>query len=521
MIVNDPRYATAPGDVPSTESLASVCQRVSTVWEATIAPSLRAGRTVMVVAHGNTLRALVKRLDGVSEDDVFYLDLPTATPLLYEFDDNLGHLARHGLWGDRPTAPRHGRYLVDEARVRAAQFAMRQQCLENLAYSMAPNKAAMAPNSISSVVQTAVTAKAAGRELIEIEGEGYTVRQTPPAYYFQESQRIAQQAQSDLQEFRLSTTTIKVSGHSKRVRCALVLLRHGQSRFNQEKVFTGWADPDLTNRGREEARLAGQMLKATGVKRVDVLFTSVLQRAIKTAWLALDEMDSQWTPVHHSWRLNERNYGDLQGRSKAACIEQYGLKQVQKWRRGYSERPPPWADATRLATVDRRYDAPMRKGADGDGFPSHSESLRDCEQRLLPFLQGELTAAMESAVARAHATADTSGCEYEVPTVLVVASEHVLRGLVMQLEGLSEEEVPLVDVPYAVPLVYQLDSALVPIPTPWADKPLRAGWFLGDPAKVRAAKAEMQAELSPPSGEDSCLVSWTGHEGVVEREWRC
>lgn len=502
----DLRYDAS--EVPTAESLASVYTRVTSIWEGTIVPALQAGRTVMVVTHGNTLRALVKKIDSIAEEDVFFLDLPTATPLLYEFDEQLEPIRTHGLWSDRPGAVRHGRYLVDEARVRAAQDAMRQQCLENIAYSMAKDE---------TVVETAFTAESAGRELIQIEGEGYTVRQTPPAYFFQESLRLEEQARNDLMNFRLSTTSYKISGHKKRVRCGLILLRHGQSLYNQHKVFTGWADPDLTNRGREEARLAGQLLKATGVKRIEVVFTSLLKRAIKTAWLALDEMDLQWAPIINTWRLNERNYGELQGLVKAECAERWGLKQVQKWRRGYFARPPPWSDATRVATVDRRYSS----AAASVGFPPHSESLRDCQERLLPFLYGDLTAAMEAAVARAKEATDVSGNEYEVPTVLVVASENVLRGLVMQLEGLGEEEIPLVDVPYAVPLVYQLDSALTPIPTPWAEEPLRAGWYLGDPTKVRAVQAEIQADLPPPEdNEDSCVVSYEADEGMT-REWKC
>jgi len=335
----DLRYANDP--VPRTESLATVSERVVPLWNATIVPALQAGRTVLVVTHGNTLRALVAHIDGITPDDVFYVDLPTATPLLYEFDAELRHVRQQGLWGER--AARHGRYLVEESRVRAAQDAMRQQVLKNIAVVplvLSPD----ATTGQASVVREAVTAKSAAKEVTEIDGEGYTVRQfgadgpPRPAYFFQESRRLEQQARDDYREFRLHRQFIKISDQKKRVRCALVLLRHGQSEYNRGKVFTGWADPDLTNRGREEARLAGQMLKATGVKRIEAVYTSLLKRAIKTAWLALDELEMTWTPVHHTWRLNERNYGELQGRVKSECAEEHGLKQAAAVERRHPRR---------------------------------------------------------------------------------------------------------------------------------------------------------------------------------------
>lgn len=408
---------------PSSESLAAVCDRLEPLWEGTIRPALQEGRTVMVVSHGNTLRALVKRIEGLSEDDVFHLDLPTATPLVYDYDADLNHLKAHGLWGDRPGVVRHGRYLVDEARVRAAQDAMRSQVKQNIAYSTKSS------TSGGPLIEAACVAQSAGSAVTEIEGEGYTVRQTPPAYFFQESLRLADQAKNDLEAARRQRWSTKQRGQKKRVRMALVLLRHGQSVYNQEKVFTGWADPDLTNRGREEARLAGQLLRAAGVRKVEGVYTSLLKRAVKTAWLALDEMELTWTPVHHTWRLNERNYGGLQGMAKAECVELHGLKQVQKWRRGHADRPPPWTDQQLADVIDRRYaKAFEEEKARNVDFPQRSESLSDCQERLLPFLSDQLQPAMERCVAKARQQAEESGDEYETPVMLVVASENVLRG---------------------------------------------------------------------------------------------
>ena len=290
---DDVRYQAV--DVPGAESLRTVCARVEPLWEGTLRPALQAGKTVLVVSHGNTLRALVKKIDGVTDEDVFYLDVPTGAPLLYEFDAQLQHLRPHGLWSDKASASCvcHGRYLLDEARVKAAQLAMREQVKQDIQYSMLGADGRPA-------VQAAFTAPTAERALAEIDGEGYTVRQTPPAYLMQESLRREETAREDLAEFRMATRNRIVRDQKKKVRCALVLLRHGQSHYNRAKIFTGWADPDLTNRGRDEARSAGQLLRAVGITKIEVLYTSLLQRAVKTAWLALDEMDLQWTTIKHT-----------------------------------------------------------------------------------------------------------------------------------------------------------------------------------------------------------------------------
>ena len=167
-----------------------------------------------------------------------------------------------------------------------------------------------------------------------------------------------------------------IPGHKKKVKAALVLLRHGHSVWNEKQLFTGWADVELTNRGREEARLAGRMIRQIGLQSITHVYASVLKRAIKTAWLMLDELELGWTPLTYTWRLNERNYGGLQGKVKPECVSEHGLQQVQRWRRGYTDRPPPWSKADRLATIDRRYALPS--SLDPNSFPPLSESLQDC-----------------------------------------------------------------------------------------------------------------------------------------------
>ena len=250
-ISSDVRYEGTP--VPETESLETVCERVKPIWKDALLPALRAGKTVMVVGHGNTLRALVKLVDGVSGEDSYCLDLPTATPLVYEYDETISHLRAHGYWGDREAAPRHGRYLVDDDRVRAAQDAMRQQAVEDIASPGLLTKAM----EDGRIAEAAFTAPAATASVEEIDGESYAVVQRPPSYFernFEEevvpegasmpegassrnsqaeklSERLKEQAYDELESFRLSKSyrIPGKEGTKTPVRIALVLLRHGQS----------------------------------------------------------------------------------------------------------------------------------------------------------------------------------------------------------------------------------------------------------------------------------------------------
>ena len=234
----------------------------------------------------------------------------------------------------------------------------------------------------------------------------------------------------------------------------LVLVRHGQSTWNLENLFTGWTDVDLTPLGREEARQAGLELKREGLLP-DVVFTSVLKRAIRTEWIMLDEMDLQWLPVERTWRLNERHYGALQGLNKAQTVERHGEAQVLIWRRSYDIPPPPLsADDPRHPGFDPRY----REVAAAD-LPA-TESLKDTLARVLPYWEERV--APELLRGR---------------QVLIVAHGNSLRALVKMLDGLSEQAIVELNIPTGVPLLYELDDALKP----------RSSRYLGDAEAIRAA----------------------------------
>ena len=234
----------------------------------------------------------------------------------------------------------------------------------------------------------------------------------------------------------------------------LVLLRHGESTWNKENRFTGWTDVDLTDKGRQEAAHAGQLLREEG-HAFDLLFTSVLKRAIRTANIALDELDQLWLPVERSWRLNERHYGALQGLNKAETAAKHGEDQVKIWRRAYAIAPPP------LAADDPRH--PSRDARYKDVRPADlplTESLKDTVARFLPYWQESIAPPIKAG-----------------KRVLIAAHGNSLRALVKYLDTVSDEEIVELNIPTGIPLVYELADDL---------KPLRH-YYLGDPEAARRA----------------------------------
>ena len=234
----------------------------------------------------------------------------------------------------------------------------------------------------------------------------------------------------------------------------VVLLRHGESTWNKENRFTGWTDVDLSDKGRDEARAAGRLLKADGFT-FDQVFTSVLKRAIWTSVLALDELDQLWLPVERSWRLNERHYGALQGLNKAETAARHGEAQVKIWRRAYAIAPPPLAhDDERSPARDARYaDVPR------EDLPL-TESLQDTVARFLPYWHGSIAPRIASG-----------------SRVLIAAHGNSLRALVKYLDQISDEAIVELNIPTGIPLVYELDADL---------KPIRS-YYLGDADAARKA----------------------------------
>jgi len=241
----------------------------------------------------------------------------------------------------------------------------------------------------------------------------------------------------------------------------LVLLRHGESQWNRENRFTGWSDVDLTETGRTEARTAGELIRGEGFA-FDLAYTSVLRRAVRTLWITLDVLDSMWLPTVHSWRLNERHYGALQGLNKAETAQRYGEAQVMLWRRAYAVAPEP------LAEEDPRWPGrdPRYRNLTPEQIPC-TESLKDTVARVIPFWNDSIAPA----VSRGR-------------RALVVAHGNTLRALIKHLEGISEDEIVGLNIPTGRPMVYEFDSAM---------RPLRR-YYLGDAEEVARAAAAVAAQ---------------------------
>ncbi len=241
----------------------------------------------------------------------------------------------------------------------------------------------------------------------------------------------------------------------------VVLLRHGESAWNKENRFTGWTDVDLSQKGIEEAIGAGKIMQEQGYT-FDIVFTSVLKRALRTTWLALEQMDLLWIPDEKSWRLNERHYGALQGLNKAETAEKHGEEQVKIWRRSY-DIPPPALDKTdqRYPGHDLRY-----KGLDEKDVPK-TESLKDTVARFLPYWHKVIAPTIKTG-----------------KKVLISAHGNSLRALVKYLDNMSNDAVIALNIPTGVPLVYELDDNLKPI----------KHFYLGDPEEIARKAAAIAAQ---------------------------
>jgi 2,3-bisphosphoglycerate-dependent phosphoglycerate mutase len=240
----------------------------------------------------------------------------------------------------------------------------------------------------------------------------------------------------------------------------LILLRHGNSTWNQQNLFTGWVDVRLSDQGRAEALRAGELLAESGLLP-DILHTSRLTRAIQTADIALEEADRLWIDVKRSWRLNERHYGALQGLDKAETLAKYGPEQFQTWRRSFDVPPPLLDDASEWSQADDARYADL-----GDALP-RTESLKDVIARMLPYWESDIAADLRTG-----------------KTVLVTAHGNSLRALVKHLDGISDADIAELNIPTGIPLVYRLDEDL---------KPIGAGEYL-DPAAAAAGAAAVAAQ---------------------------
>jgi 2,3-bisphosphoglycerate-dependent phosphoglycerate mutase len=243
----------------------------------------------------------------------------------------------------------------------------------------------------------------------------------------------------------------------------LVLLRHGESQWNQSGLFTGWTDIPLTEHGIDEAHRAGHLLRAAGFT-FDQAYTSVLKRAIQTLWIVMEELDLMWIPVERTWRLNERHYGALQGLNKKETALEFGEDQVMAWRRSYAVRPPALSkDDERHPRFDPRYASLSSSELPG------SESLQDTLERVLPYWHEVLVPAIQQG-----------------KKILVSAHGNSLRALVKYLDHISDEEIPGLNIPTGFPLIYELDDNLSAL----------EHYYLGNPEEIKKAASAVASQAS-------------------------
>ena len=243
----------------------------------------------------------------------------------------------------------------------------------------------------------------------------------------------------------------------------VMLLRHGESQWNRENRFTGWTDVDLSEQGIEESHRAARLIQEGGFS-FDLTYTSVLRRAIRTLWIVLDDMDLMYLPVHHSWRLNERHYGALQGLDKRETTEKFGAEQVMAWRRGYAVRPPA------LAVSDPRHPAfdPRYAGMQKEDLPA-TESLQDTLARVVPYWNKTIAPAVLAG-----------------RRVLIAAHGNSIRALIKYLDDIPDDEIAGITIPTGFPLVYELDETLNPV----------RHYYLGDEEEIRRATAAVAGQAT-------------------------
>jgi len=253
----------------------------------------------------------------------------------------------------------------------------------------------------------------------------------------------------------------------------VILLRHGESLWNRENRFTGWTDVDLSPQGIEEAHRAARLLLEGGFS-FDITYTSVLRRAIRTLWIVLDDMDLMYLPIHHSWRLNERHYGALQGLDKRETTGKYGKEQVMAWRRGYAIRPPA------LAMSDPRHPVfdPRYSGLDREELPA-TESLKDTLARVMPYWKESIVPAV-----------------LDRKRILIAAHGNSIRALIKYLDDVSEDEIIGLNIPTGFPLVYELDDSLHPL----------RHYYLGDKEEIRRATESVAGQAVTPRPAESPII---------------
>jgi 2,3-bisphosphoglycerate-dependent phosphoglycerate mutase len=506
----DRKYADLSSDqIPMTESLMDCMERTAPVWEDKIMYELRKGRNVMVVAHANTLRGLVKTIDGVSDEDIREVAIPTGIPIIYKFDENMKSIPPEG---DRQTKSQihmKGLFLEQPGLLKEALAREEEWSKQVPGYNPT-----MAKETSMTSLERSLFKLQAEREMNEWAGQfidpdapheddGNDGNEGKPMQWQDSIWAKGMNSVKSGEPFDPDTVDFHENKDMKHVDdledvpsenevvanmvrnqpcitsfpsaymipgmgsvpvrrdAVIVIIRHGKTEHNKLGLFTGWEDAPLAREGVDEAREAGRLLKAHGFE-FDVVYTSWLSRAIETAWHVIDEMDALWLPIVKTWRLNERMYGKLTGLSKQMVRQRHGPTQFKKWRRGYKDPPPPVSSFSQhYPGNDPRYEKylnDIRYSASESiirsiekGRPTlhrklpKSESLKNCMDRTIPFFTERIVPEAIDQGKR----------------VLISSSENAIRGLLMHLCEIPEDKITELEIPNGLPLVFDLRSKCV------------------------------------------------------------
>eukprot|EP00471_Norrisiella_sphaerica_P000224 CAMPEP_0184484750 /NCGR_PEP_ID=MMETSP0113_2-20130426/6426_1 /TAXON_ID=91329 /ORGANISM="Norrisiella sphaerica, Strain BC52" /LENGTH=825 /DNA_ID=CAMNT_0026865871 /DNA_START=476 /DNA_END=2954 /DNA_ORIENTATION=- len=456
---NERKYNDIPrSKIPKTESLHDTMNRAVPLFKKKIEKDLRDGKDVLVVAHYNSLRGLVKHIDSIDTDEIRSVEIPTGIPLVYEFDVDMKPI-RSNFSGQGGMS---GSFLATPEVTQAALKRERELSQDVPGFTDSP---------LVTPVLRAISSLQRERESLfkERKHDASDNGRISIASMLSDDQR-GSKLSGELDRINGGRTNIfgdnseaegaSESSMSKAVKDIgideplLIIMRHGTTEFNKLGLFTGWQDVTLSAEGREEAINAGKLMAKYNVQ-IDEVHTSCLSRAIETAWLAMGELDAFWVPFKKTWRLNERMYGGLTGLSKKLISQMHGEEQFKKWRRGYDERPPPVDSFSQhYPGNDQRYvemvtDIPISgwqtlirsleagKLQIARKMP-RTESLKDCMRRTIPYFRTDIMKNL-----------------YQTKkNTLVVSSENAIRGLLMELCDISEKNITSVEIPTGLPMLY-------------------------------------------------------------------
>lgn len=470
---HDRRYADLPDDlIPDTESLLECQERTAPVWEHQIKTDIENGKTVLVVGHRDSLRGLLKVIDGISDEDVCDVQVPTGIPFVYRFDENMEiiepndtsltqvHTKSHYL--EKPErfqeAIERSKTFDKALELDSGRVKKRSSNLEKALLDLRKLEDGIGPE-IRTVLEEEETV-----ELRTDKLEDKAERWSDDDCEFEDFGSVGDPTaeKKDVTVNMVPLDENPTDGKPKSPEGPfVVLIRHGRTPHNNMQLFTGWEDPPLAEGGVEDAKNAGRTLKRHNYE-FDIVYTSWLTRAIQTAFYALEVMDQAWLPIIKSWRLNERMYGDLTGKSKKMIANQYGEEQLKKWRRGYTIRPPPTSSYSlsypgnderrakhfkdiRISlseTINRSFE--KRRLSVHRKFPK-TESLKDCMDRSIPYYTQRI---QRDAVEKGK-------------RVLITSHENALRGILMHLCDIPEEAMNQLHLPNGLPLVYNVKGRCI------------------------------------------------------------